>query len=197
MSRYHRPRKNPRREPGGEITDADHGTVNAADPHLDPAMPSCADATDASDKENDAHNLNHLMIAAAASTAAGSEYFQRVHFKLPHDIFLLKAVRAQQAHLKGVNGNMIEKWSDVQHDVQRAVRAEIGTRDWSASVRTLRERFNKLMRDYRTNSLHNVRCNNAMWPPSVLHYAMRFRLVSMAHAVRRCFRIVLVYVSSL
>lgn len=80
----------------------------------------------------------------------------RVHFRPAHDILLLKAVRAQQAHLHGLNGSMSHKWAMVQRDVANAVRDQLKSPEWSACARTLQERFKKLLMDRREGQLNEV-----------------------------------------
>jgi hypothetical protein len=116
---------------------------------VDASAPPAEAGPDPKDKENSG-------TPAVASKTGAKPRIQRVHFRPVHDILLLKAVRAQQAHLRGVNGSMVHKWAMVQRDVVSAVKEQLQTPEWTACARTLQERFNKLLSDYRADKLNEV-----------------------------------------
>ena len=109
------------------------------------------------DKENSALPSAPGSSAATPKTAADSDRTRRVHFRPAHDVLLLKAVRAQQAHLKGAYGSAAAKWAIVQHDVTSAVRQQLADPGWAASVRTLQERLKTLLAECSEQTLNEAR----------------------------------------
>lgn len=123
--------------------------------------PSCADeivpTSELESDQNDKENSRTPGPSTAKSMAGSRSYGNhRVHFRPAHDILLLKAVRAEQAHLRGLNGSLSHKWSMVQRDVTSVVRDQLKSPEWSACARTLQERFKKLLMDCREGKLNEV-----------------------------------------
>lgn len=116
----------------------------------------CSAGRDQAEKENVAPQVEPRS-ASERRSAPAMRGARRVHFKPAHDILLLTSVLHFCAHLRWGSPSLDEKWALVQNDVVQAVRKRMAVPTWTACTRTLRERFRRLLADYRARQLREVR----------------------------------------